>query len=168
MFNEIHGLAGVYFLLLLMLAHFVGDFVLQSRWMAENKSRSLRALLLHGGVYSVVLLLFYFIFTLLGLLNQWQAVLITYDLLVGWGWDAAWVQDFCLGKGFLFQIWLVFVVVSGLFHIGVDFITSKLTSHFWQRKNMQGFWVVIGFDQWLHFACLLWVAHKLGLVWVLG
>ena len=35
--------------------HWVADFVLQSRWMAENKSSRLDALSLHIGVYTAVL-----------------------------------------------------------------------------------------------------------------
>lgn len=49
--------------LLLMLAgifvaHYVGDFVLQSRWMGENKSKKWAPLLVHIGVYTLVLAIF--------------------------------------------------------------------------------------------------------------
>lgn len=40
----------------LMAAHFVGDFVAQSDWMAQNKSKSNRALGLHVATYSMVML----------------------------------------------------------------------------------------------------------------
>jgi|EndMetStandDraft_7_1072992.scaffolds.fasta_scaffold382475_2 hypothetical protein len=40
----------------LMLAHWAGDFLLQSGWMAVEKSRSLRALSAHVLTYSAVLL----------------------------------------------------------------------------------------------------------------
>jgi hypothetical protein len=36
-----------------LFAHFVSDFVLQTRWMAENKSKNGRALLSHILVYTV-------------------------------------------------------------------------------------------------------------------
>ena len=40
---------------ILLAVHWVADFVLQSRWMAENKSSRLDALGLHVGVYTAVL-----------------------------------------------------------------------------------------------------------------
>jgi Protein of unknown function (DUF3307) len=39
--------------LLLLIVHFVGDFLLQSDYMALNKSKSWRALTLHVSVYAV-------------------------------------------------------------------------------------------------------------------
>lgn len=42
-------------LYILMFAHWVGDFVLQSGWMALNKGRCWKALLAHVCVYAVVL-----------------------------------------------------------------------------------------------------------------
>src|SRR5262249_5011115 len=41
---------------LLLLAHWVGDFVLQSQWQAMNKSKRLDALALHVAIYAAVLL----------------------------------------------------------------------------------------------------------------
>lgn len=42
--------------LVLVTAHFVGDFICQSDWMAVNKSKDWGALLIHVGAYTVVLL----------------------------------------------------------------------------------------------------------------
>ena len=42
---------------LLLLAHWIGDFVLQSQWQATNKSKRLDALALHVATYSAVLLM---------------------------------------------------------------------------------------------------------------
>jgi hypothetical protein len=42
-------------LYLLLLLHFVGDFVCQFRWLANNKSHNQLALLLHGLIYGAVL-----------------------------------------------------------------------------------------------------------------
>ena len=39
-------------------AHFFGDFILQSDWMAKNKSDNLTALVLHGLSYGVPLIYF--------------------------------------------------------------------------------------------------------------
>ena len=42
----------------LLVTHFVGDFILQSDWMALNKSKSWKALLAHCAVYSACFLPF--------------------------------------------------------------------------------------------------------------
>lgn len=46
----------VHVYLVLIAAHFVGDFPLQSHWMASNKSKDAGALIAHVGVYSLVIL----------------------------------------------------------------------------------------------------------------
>lgn len=37
----------------LFIGHFVGDFLLQTRWMAENKSRNILPLVMHGMAYTL-------------------------------------------------------------------------------------------------------------------
>lgn len=44
--------------LFLIVGHAVGDFLLQTSWQAENKSRLWKALITHGLVYSIVVYLF--------------------------------------------------------------------------------------------------------------
>lgn len=44
--------------LFLIVGHAVGDFLLQTSWQAENKSRIWKALITHGLVYSIVVYLF--------------------------------------------------------------------------------------------------------------
>lgn len=48
-----------------------------------------------------------------------------------------------------------FVVANFILHYFIDSITSKLTSHYWQKKDMYHFFVVLGFDQMMHNFCLL-------------
>lgn len=43
-------------LVLVLVAHWVADFICQTRWMADNKSKSWSALTQHVGVYGVVML----------------------------------------------------------------------------------------------------------------
>lgn len=45
----------VWLFIYVLLLHFFADFVLQSRWMADNKSRNVEALTLHVFVYSLTL-----------------------------------------------------------------------------------------------------------------
>lgn len=42
----------------LLVGHFVGDFILQTRWMAEKKAKELIPLIVHSVVYTITLALF--------------------------------------------------------------------------------------------------------------
>jgi hypothetical protein len=52
---------------------------------------------------------------------------------------------------FGFYWWSINVIL----HFIVDFFTSKITSRFWEQKNMRFFFVMIGFDQLIHNVCLI-------------
>lgn len=104
----------VYYALFL---HFIFDFILQSDWMALNKSKSFHALTVHAAVYSLLGLWFV---SHLGLLI------------------------------FSFVIWLF------LTHWCIDAVTSRITSWLWGQNRRHWFFVVIGFDQLLHTALMLW------------
>lgn len=43
-----------------------------------------------------------------------------------------------------------FALLAGLSHFMVDYITSKCTSYLWLKGDKHNFFVVIGFDQFLH------------------
>lgn len=100
----------------LLAVHTIGDFVLQTNWMATNKSKNSDALFAHTLVYSLCFL--------------------------HWG--------------------LVFVIITLITHTITDAVTSRITAylyanlndqHFYQ-PNSHWFFVVIGFDQLIHFATL--------------
>ena len=95
--------------LLAIALHFIGDFVLQSRWMGENKSKNWLALLAHVGVYTACL-------TPLG---------------------------------------FRYALLNGGIHFVVDAATSRVTSRMWEKKNVYGFFTVIGLDQMIHAMTLL-------------
>jgi hypothetical protein len=109
-------------LLIIFVVHFLADFVFQSSKMATGKSKSLKWLTIHVGVYaSVSLLTFAFL-------------AITYgNILLAFYW------------------WSINVAL----HFITDFFTSKVTSRFWEEKNMRFFFVMIGFDQLIHNICLV-------------
>ena len=54
----------------LLATHFVGDFILQSDWMALNKSKNLRALVAHVLIYSLCFLPFGVIFAMITFLTH--------------------------------------------------------------------------------------------------
>lgn len=56
--------------LLLLLIHWIADFILQSNWMAQGKSKTWKPLLAHIGVYTLCFVAFGFEFAIInGLLH---------------------------------------------------------------------------------------------------
>ncbi len=106
--------------LLILLTHFVADFLLQNDDMALNKSKSNYWLSIHVLVYSTTFLFLWTLFSPENALGIWIWVLINYML--------HWLTDYC---------------------------TSRLTSYLWQKEQRHWFFVAIGFDQLVHYTCLL-------------
>lgn len=48
-----------------------------------------------------------------------------------------------------------YALVNGIAHFITDFVSSRLTTHFWKKGNRHNFFVVIGFDQALHITVLI-------------
>lgn len=48
----------------------------------------------------------------------------------------------------------IFIGINFIFHLIIDFFTSKLNSYLWKNDNRHWFFVSIGFDQFLHIAIL--------------
>lgn len=119
-----------------LLIHFLADFVFQTDWMAKNKSTSWKALCLHITEYTSVLFgclwcgAFFF-----ACLGRWQ---LTTDLA---------------------QQIAAFGTVNGVAHFGIDAVTSRITSYYWQQQRAHAFFVVVGFDQFLHLALLIWTVR---------
>lgn len=42
----------------LLVGHFVGDFILQTRWMADKKAKQILPLITHSAVYTIIVALF--------------------------------------------------------------------------------------------------------------
>lgn len=118
--------------LTMILIHWVSDFVLQSHWMATNKSKSNRALGLHVATYTASM----GVLTVLAMLVQ-----------------PIWLIFF-LGKGF--SVFLVWLLVNGVLHFMTDYVTSRATSHLWAKGRTHDFFVVVGLDQVIHYACLFY------------
>lgn len=102
-------------IILIAFIHWFADYVLQTCYLAKNKSKSLRVLLTHTALYSVC-------------------------------WFALWP--------FLGMNTIYFVGITFIAHTLTDFFTSKLNSKFKNEKNERGFYISVGFDQFLHYAQL--------------
>lgn len=110
------------FIFVILIAHYIGDFVLQTHWMASNKSKSMLALSAHALTYTL-----------------------TIGLFVG---IAGFAFGYSAGEVFA---WTLF---NGVIHMIVDYITSRWSSKFWQKQDYHSFFMVVGFDQAIHYACL--------------
>lgn len=114
-------------LTVLLAFHWIGDFLLQTRWQAENKSKRLLPLILHCCSYCIAICLF-------------GAAVFSFMPHEAWP-----------------QLALIFGVISAFLHGCVDFVTSRMTSKAYQEGNMHKFFYIIGLDQFIHFICLSWL-----------
>lgn len=122
----------LYIQIAIFLSHFIGDFVLQSDKMSKQKSKDIKVLLIH-------------------------VLILTCSILVGL---LLFVFAPAVINGFSKKLNLFFIIVSysitnGLFHLLIDYFTSKWTSKLWGEGKVHEFFVVIGFDQFLHALCYL-------------
>ena len=56
--------------------------------------------------------------------------------------------------GFVMPVSIAWVVANAVLHAMTDYVTSRATSYLWQKEQRHWFFVVIGFDQSIHFTCL--------------
>lgn len=113
-------------ILIILFWHWIADFVLQTDWQAQNKSKNIEALLQHTSVYSASWII--------------PGIVIFSDKY---------------SNPKLFFVILFFVLTTWIIHSITDFFTSKLNTKLWNEKKIHWFFVSIGFDQFLHFTQLL-------------
>lgn len=112
--------------LLILLSHWIADFVCQTDAMAKGKSTSWRVLAMHIAAYVTVL-----------------------NLIVPTAMFCMLVPPATLGHIVLWGY------LNGLLHFGVDAVTSRITSKLYASGRIHDFFVVIGLDQFIHTMCLL-------------
>jgi len=121
----------IWLVLFILFAHWYADFVGQTNEMAMNKSTDIGWLTYHVSVYTLLMMFFtVLIFVILffgNIISSLPLVLILIPIAVS-----------------------IFIT-----HWITDFITSKITSKLWKGGKVHKFFIVIGFDQWLHAVQLL-------------
>lgn len=115
----------IWVFLFIIFVHWVSDFVLQTQHMSTRKSSSNYYLTLHVVIYSFA--------TILG----WALVLPLLGIHLYSG-----------------PVWLAFLLIFAT-HWVTDYFTSRRTSKLYKEEKYHDFFVVIGFDQVLHYVQLL-------------
>ena len=106
--------------------HWIADFVLQSDWMANNKSKDNLALVIHCNIYTTVMVFGLIIIN--AIINQ-------------------------VPLGFMVVGQLTIALFFS--HLFTDYFTSRLNSYLWRTEQRHWFFVSIGFDQLIHYGALL-------------
>lgn len=117
-----------------IIVHWVADFVCQTDEMAVNKSKSWYWLGYHVCVYTSILFL---------------GMVVCLSFLVGF-------EKFLTEPSIITGLF-VFAVINGVLHFITDAITSRVSSHLWQKGDRHNFFVMVGFDQVIHYTCLFGV-----------
>lgn len=112
----------------MLVVHWFADFVMQTRAMANNKSKSLYYLTLHVYVYTISTIILWMIF-----------------MPLFFGIECS-TNTILLAMGLIFST-----------HWPTDKITSNITKYFYAKGNEKMFFTTIGFDQVLHFLQLFWI-----------
>ena len=111
--------------LVILFSHWVADFVMQTDEQAKNKSSSNMWLLKH--------VISYFLWMLIVAGNLFRGFELTLP-------NNQFIE------------WLL---MNTILHFVVDYITSRVSKKLYEKGDVHNFFVVIGFDQFLHVSCLL-------------
>ncbi len=110
-------------LIIILVIHFLGDFVLQTHWQATNKSKDNVALTQHVTTYAIC----------------WLAPMAV----------LFWFGPFNTLGGVILS--LIFSAITFSAHWVTDYFTSRLNSKLWAKGDVHNFFVSVGFDQVLHY-----------------
>ncbi len=121
----------ILFFITVFFIHWISDFVLQSDYVAKNKSENNTILIIHSLWYAMPIVIVYVLYLTLYNISQSP-----------------------------FNFLLVFLALS-LSHALIDYNTSRWSKKAWNEQNRHKFFVIIGFDQFLHAAILLYLGFTL-------
>lgn len=126
--------------LFLIVTHFVADWVLQSNWMALNKSKNWIALYFHVLVYTAAFATALLIAGRIGFIGAFTAItFITH-----------FVTD-AITSRITSKLWFFGQVAGGV----NEFYIKEPNTRYW-------FFVMIGLDQLIHYVTLAWTWRYLG------
>lgn len=134
----------------LLVAHFVADFLFQSDWMAIHKSKRWDALALHVGTYSIAVNCF--------VTSYWAVTDITPDagaFLVWFTVNAVvhFVQD-AITSRITARLWFFRPMFSGDMAVTVSYGDQWRDAFVQRGGSRHWFFVAIGADQLLHYVTL--------------
>ena len=115
----------IFILLFYLLLHWYADFVVQTDKQAKDKSSNNWQLLAHTSSYSLII------------------TICTYILY--------WANSFGA------QYWyipLIFGIIQFVTHTIIDYITSRINKKLWEDCYVHEFFVMVGFDQFIHYGIL--------------
>lgn len=115
----------IFILLFYLLLHWYADFVVQTDKQAKSKSSNNWQLLTHTSSYSLII------------------TICTYILY--------WTNSFGA------QYWyipLIFGIIQFVTHTIIDYITSRINKKLWINEEVHTFFIMIGFDQFIHYGIL--------------
>lgn len=124
--------------LVLIIVHYIADFMFQTEEMATGKSKNIDSLIKHGLVYTLV---FFIAFSLWCAYNNHITHLSAYD------------------AGLTLKVFWFFPITF-VFHVMVDFFSSKVVSKKFENKIFYtglpnfGAFSIIGLDQVIHYTIL--------------
>lgn len=107
----------------ILIIHYVADFIVQTDWQAQNKSKSNYALTFHVTTYSLC----------------WVIPMTIMFYVSGF---------YALNA---IALSLFFTAFTAIFHWGTDYFTSRVNSFLLNKKDHHGFFVCVGLDQVLHY-----------------
>jgi hypothetical protein len=58
----------------------------------------------------------------------------------------------------------LWVLANGAAHFSVDYVTSRINTYLWNKGRVHDFFVMVGFDQVIHYACLFGSLAFLGVM----
>jgi hypothetical protein len=64
-------------------------------------------------------------------------------------------------QGFMWKEW---VIANAVLHFITDYITSRINTYLWSKGRVHDFFVSVGFDQVIHYACLFGTLFYFGAV----
>lgn len=116
---------GLYYFVVLAIIHYIADYLLQSREIADNKSKNFKYLLIHGSEYTLTI----------GLLLAVAFVMYVQILPI--------------------ILVIEYAILNGVIHTIVDYFTSRLTSKYYAKKDYGSFFKILGLDQLIHISTLI-------------